>query len=156
MPEPSISPPTSVAVAADLLPALDPASVQRLRELDPGGAHGLLERVLDTFVESLVRHVDELRAARAGADRAGMRHVAHTLKSSAASVGALELSRWLRHVAHTLKSSAASVGALELSRWCADVERGLRDRPDEPPDAAALEAMAAEMQRLLSLAGRHV
>lgn len=133
MPDPSISPPTSMAVAADLLPALDPASVQRLRELDPGGAHGLLERVLDTFVESLVRHVDELRAARAGADRAGM-----------------------RHVAHTLKSSAASVGALELSRWCADVERGLRDRPDEPPDATALEAMAAEMQRLLSLAGRHV
>ena len=133
MSDPSISPPTSVAVAADLLAALDPASVQRLRELDPGGAHGLLERVLDTFVESLVRHVDELRAARAGADRAG-----------------------IRHVAHTLKSSSASVGALELSRWCADVERGLRDRPDEPPDAAALEAMAAEMQRLLSLAGRHV
>lgn len=133
MPDPSISPPMSVAVAADLLPALDPASVQRLRELDPGGAHGLLERVLGTFVESLVRHVDELRAARAGADRVGM-----------------------RHVAHTLKSSSASVGALELSRWCADVERGLRDRPDDPPDAAALEAMAAEMQRLLSLAGRNV
>ena len=133
MSDPSISPPTSVAVAADLLAALDPASVQRLRELDPGGAHGLLERVLDTFVESLVRHVDELRAARAGADRAG-----------------------IRHVAHTLKSSSASVGALELSRWCADVERGLRDRPDEPPDAAALEAMAAEMQRLLSLVGRPV
>ena len=133
MSDPSISPPTSVAVAADLLAALDPASVQRLRELDPGGAHGLLERVLDTFVESLVRHVDELRAARAGADRAG-----------------------IRHVAHTLKSSSASVGALELSRWCADVERGLRDRPDEPPDAAALEAMDAEMQRLLSLVGRPV
>ncbi|MCU0929927.1 MAG: Hpt domain-containing protein [Burkholderiaceae bacterium] len=133
MPDPSISPPTSVDAAADLLAALDPGSVQRLRELDPGGAHGLLERVLDTFVDSLVRHLDELHAARAGADPAG-----------------------LRHVAHTLKSSAASVGALELSRWCADVERALRERPDAAPDAAALEAMAAEMQRLLSLAGRDV
>lgn len=132
MPDPSISPPASGGASADLLAALDVASVQRLRELDPGGTHGLLERVLDTFVDSLVRHVDELRAARAGGDPAAM-----------------------RHVAHTLKSSAASVGALELSRWCADVERGLRERPAEPPDAAALDAMAAEMQRLLACAGHH-
>lgn len=130
MPDPSISPPAAGGACADLLAALDVASVQRLRELDPGGAHGLLERVLDTFVASLVRHVDELRAARADGDLAAM-----------------------RHVAHTLKSSSASVGALELSRWCADVERALRERPAEPPDAAALDAMAAEMQRLLARAG---
>lgn len=116
---------------ANLLAALDAASVQRLRELDPDGVHGLLERVLDTFVDSLARHLDELQAARAAADAAG-----------------------LRHVAHTLKSSSASVGALELSRGCADVERALRERPDTPPDAAALDALAAQMQRLLSLAGR--
>jgi len=31
-------------------------------------------------------------------------------------------------VAHTLKSSSASVGALELSRICADIERRLREQ----------------------------
>lgn len=132
MPDAPMSPPaTPASPPAPLLAALDAASLQRLRELDPAGTHGLLARVLDTFAVSLVRHVHELDAARTGADREA-----------------------IRHVAHTLKSSAASVGALDLSRLCADVERGLREQPEALPAPALLDDMVAQMERLLALAGR--
>ena len=81
---------------------LDATALARLRELDPDQRHGVLKRVLSTFDASLVRALAQLRSA-AGSDEV--------------AVGAL---------AHTLKSSAASIGALGLSRACADVERRLR------------------------------
>jgi HPt (histidine-containing phosphotransfer) domain-containing protein len=116
---------------ADLLAALDTACVLRLRELDPAGAHGLVRRVMETFVESLQTHLGDVQRARATADRSA-----------------------LRHVSHTLKSSAASVGALDLARVCAEVEGMLRSRPEAMPETAALDEMVHQLRRLLTLAGR--
>jgi HPt (histidine-containing phosphotransfer) domain-containing protein len=94
------------------VPELDPQCLARLRELDPDGRHGVLLRVLGAFESSLLRMADQLQAARQAAD--------------AGAVAA---------VAHTLKSSSGSVGALALSAACADVERRLRAA--EPGDLAA-------------------
>ena len=82
---------------------LDAEALVRLRELDPDGRHGVVERVLKAFETSLVRMLAQLEAASLSGDE--------TVVSS---------------VAHTLKSSSASVGALALSAACADVERRLR------------------------------
>lgn len=81
----------------------DPVALERLRELDPDGCHGVLPRVLSAYETSLSRLLAQLAAELEGGD---------------ASV--------VSHVAHTLKSSSASVGALVLSQTCADVERRLR------------------------------
>jgi HPt (histidine-containing phosphotransfer) domain-containing protein len=91
-----------------LTTVLDAQALARLRELDPTGATGLLERVLRAFETSLERLLAQLAEARRTNDHATM-----------------------RHVAHTLKSSAASVGALELSRICADIERRVREQQTE-------------------------
>jgi HPt (histidine-containing phosphotransfer) domain-containing protein len=107
---------------ADLL---DAASLQRLRELDPSGDNHVLERVLRTFESSLGRLLAQARLAQ-GADDLGT----------------------VRHVAHTLKSSSASVGALELSRRCADIESRLRTRHDDDIDAL-LDGIHAEGERVL-------
>lgn len=72
---------------------LDPLALQRLRDLDPNGASRLMERVVKAFDNSAARLVPLLRTAGAGADVAGIRHVAHTLKSSSASIGAVKLSQ---------------------------------------------------------------
>ncbi len=72
---------------------LDPEALQRLRELDPTGAGKLMERVAMAFDTSAARLLPQLLAAQAAGDAEGVRHVAHTLKSSAASVGAVKLSR---------------------------------------------------------------
>lgn len=81
----------------------DPVALDRLRELDPDGRHGVLQRVLTAFETSLARMLVQLAAERVGGN-AGV----------------------VAGVAHTLKSSSASVGATLLSQTCADVERRLR------------------------------
>lgn len=110
---------------------LDGAALARLAELDPKGQAGLVTRVISTYTQSLARLLAELARAR--------------------GVNDVEV---LRHVAHTLKSSSASVGALQLSRLCADVERRVADRRTEELDAQ-LEAMAREGDRVLAALTRH-
>jgi HPt (histidine-containing phosphotransfer) domain-containing protein len=111
---------------------LDPAALARLRELDPTGESQLLTRVLRAFQTSVARLMPQLEAARRVGDRAT-----------------------IRLVAHTLKSSSASVGALELSKLCAQVESLTRvesaDDLDPPFHAmhAAVESTLNAIQRLL-------
>lgn len=71
---------------------LDPEALARLHELDPDGIHGVVQRVLAAFRASLVRMLALLQSHRERSDAAEVANVAHTLKSAAASVGALELS----------------------------------------------------------------
>ena len=71
---------------------LDAGALQRLRELDPTGKSRLLARVAQAFQGSVERLMPELGAAFAGGDLETVRHVAHTLKSSSASIGAIKLS----------------------------------------------------------------
>lgn len=91
------------ADAADTPEPLDPQSLARLRELDPDGRQGVVQRVMVAFDTSLARMVVQLQAQ---------------VEAGNAEVVA--------GIAHTLKSSSASVGALTLSRACADVESRLR------------------------------
>ncbi len=71
---------------------LDAAAIDRLRELDPRGDNQLIARVVAAFETSVGRLLPQLQDAHRGGDLPGVRHVAHTLKSSSASVGALKLS----------------------------------------------------------------
>lgn len=73
-------------------PVLDGAALAGLCELDPEGKTRLVERVFAAFRTSTARLIPQLIEAHRMADLHGMRHVAHTLKSSAASVGGLKLS----------------------------------------------------------------
>lgn len=96
-PEPTPPPKAAAAVR------LDPQALARLRELDPDGRQGVVVRVLVAFETSLARMLSQLQA--------------EPLAEQAAVVAG---------VAHMLKSSSASVGALELAKACADIELKLR------------------------------
>jgi HPt (histidine-containing phosphotransfer) domain-containing protein len=106
-------------------PRLDADALARLQELDPDGRHGVVRRVLEAFETSLVRMLVQLQVQASASD-------------------AVAVSR----VAHTLKSSAASVGALALSQRCAEIEKKRRDG-----DAVGIEgdvaAMVAEAEAAL-------
>jgi HPt (histidine-containing phosphotransfer) domain-containing protein len=82
---------------------LDAEALQRLHALDPRGENRVVERVLRAFEGSLERLLDQAVAAQEQGDRAAVRHVAHTLKSSSASVGALRLSQHCNEVEHRLR-----------------------------------------------------
>lgn len=113
---------------------LDAQALGMLTQLDPTGANQLLLRVLNTYRSSQARLMAQMVAARRPFDAAT-----------------------LRLVAHTLKSSSASVGALGLSALCGAAELALRDgRLDDLPlilddlQAQAGRADAAVRQLLLS------
>jgi hypothetical protein len=111
------SPPEAGAV-------LDAIALQHLRDLDPNGSNKLLERVVQAFSKSLDRLLPELEKARAAG---------------------LDLAV-IRHVSHTLKSSSASLGALELSQRCAEIEAMARNGEVEGLDKR-LDAMHDELAR---------
>ena len=114
-------------------PTLDAAALAKLHELDPDGRHGVVPRVLSAFQTSLTRLLGQLRTQAGSAE-------------AAAVAG----------VAHTLKSSSASVGALALATACAEIERRLREGRDGDLDAdvrrllaegeAALQAVAVALR----------
>ena len=108
---------------------LDAEALGRLRALDPQGQSGLLPRVLAIYTTSLRRLLEQLQVARANADLQAQ-----------------------RHVAHTLKSSSASVGALKLSALCADIERCMRDEPTLSVQSQ-FDAVTTEADHLLQQLG---
>ena len=111
-------------------PVLDAACMAELRALDPDGKAQLVKRVLATYQASLTKLVEQLRSARAE--------------------GAWEQ---VSRVAHTLKSSSASIGALALSALCADIERLLR-AGDSIAAAPLIEQFHAEVQRVDGAVGQ--
>lgn len=116
-------PVASTAVAGSAV--LDEEALRRLRELDPRGENRLLERVLKAFEASVARLLPQLQDSRQLGDRAG-----------------------IRHVAHTLKSSSASIGAIKLSQQCADIEAMIRLEKVEDLDAR-VDTMGAEVEIVL-------
>jgi HPt (histidine-containing phosphotransfer) domain-containing protein len=90
--------------ATDPSGVLDSVALARLAELDPQGNGALVQRVLATYATSLARAHDELMLARQPMQYESLRHLAHTLKSSSASVGALALSALCAQVEHHVRS----------------------------------------------------
>jgi len=110
--------------ASDPSSVLDAAALARLAELDPQGSAGLVQRVMATYANALERSRQELLLLRQP-----LQHEP------------------LRHLAHTLKSSSASVGALALSALCAQVEHNVRSQ-QSGDIGKLLDAMQTEMQRV--------
>jgi HPt (histidine-containing phosphotransfer) domain-containing protein len=104
---------------------LDPQALDRLRELDPSGRNNLLQRVLEAFTASVAKLSPQLAQARRDMDLKG-----------------------IRHVAHTLKSSSASIGAVRLAPLCAEVETMVRESRCDDIEQR-LDALAMEIENVL-------
>lgn len=101
---------------------LDAAALARLRELDPDGRNGVVRRVLVTFEASLSRTLDRLEAeAGAGAvDGAGLASIAHMLKSSSASLGALRLSAACEQIEQAGRGATGPASPEDVQRLLAE------------------------------------
>lgn len=104
---------------------LDEPALTRLREIDPDGRHGVVMRVLAAFETSLTRMLTQLQAERAAGHAAVVASVAHTLKSSSASVGALELARACGEIELKLRNGDASALQSDISRLISEGESAL-------------------------------
>jgi histidine phosphotransfer protein HptB len=118
--------PPGTAPTADDPRGLDERALAQLRALDPDGRHGVLPRVLGAFETSLLR-----------------------LQTQLADVWERRDAKAIGDIAHTLKSSSASVGALTLARLCVEAERAVRGGDTEGL-GALVAALRAESSRVLT------
>jgi len=100
--------------------ALDAAALARLRELDPDGRQGVLLRVLAAYETSLARMLGQLHAARDAGDAGAVAELAHKLKSSSASVGAIALAATCAEIERRLRAGAPGDLAADVARLAAD------------------------------------
>jgi HPt (histidine-containing phosphotransfer) domain-containing protein len=104
----------------------DAEALRRLRELDPRGDNRLFDRVGKAFESSVGRLLPQLDDAFRSHDTAA-----------------------IVHVAHTLKSSSASIGALKLSQMCAEIETMIRRQTGEDL-SERVYAVPLEAERVLA------
>lgn len=106
--------------------SLDPAALERLRELDPDGSHGVLQRVLGTFETSLAHMLAQLAAQASGGQARAVADIAHKLKSSAAAVGAMTLSQTCAEVEQRQRLGAPAQLDADVRRLITDGELALQ------------------------------
>jgi two-component system sensor histidine kinase/response regulator len=90
------APPAKAAGRANGM--LDDKALDAIRALQRPGSPNLLQTVVGTYLREAPRLIDNMaRAARTG-DATALRSAAHSLKSSSATVGALQLSSYCRDI----------------------------------------------------------
>lgn len=105
---------------------LDEAALARLRELDPDGRHGVVRRVLVAYETSLSRLLAQLRDETCATDPQAVAGIAHTLKSSSGSVGALTLAASCAEIERRLRSGGGGDLPADVRRLLAEGEAALR------------------------------
>lgn len=100
-------------------PRLDMDSIAQIRELE-AVRPGLLAKLAASFEESGPRLLEQMREAIDRGDPAATRAAAHTLKGTAASLGALRLSECARRLEQACLGANPSEGALAGARAVAD------------------------------------
>ena len=83
----------SNGAAVDVGDALDKATIDYLKSLRRGEGPSVLERAVGMYLENAPTVLEELRRAIAGGDASAVWKIAHSLKSSSASLGAKQLAQ---------------------------------------------------------------
>ncbi|MBI3819982.1 MAG: Hpt domain-containing protein [Planctomycetes bacterium] len=92
---------------------LDASALDQLRELDEDGA--VLMEVVETFLRDAPKQVAAIQGAIINNDAKSLDRAAHTLKSTAATVGAMDLSAICKEVEQIGRS-----GQVEPARACVE------------------------------------
>ena len=121
-PDAAPTPATADSEFANWETVLDRAALERLGELDPTGQNKLMQRVIDAFETSVARLLPQIKSAGENNDRDGMRHVAHTLKSSSASIGALRLSKMCAELEALIRLERSDDPSPHVHRICRETE----------------------------------
>lgn len=109
--------------------AINPAVINRLRELAQATDPSLLAQILDAFRSDGAAHIDSLRTAAETGDAAALRTAAHVIKGASGTVGA-----------HTLANLAQQIYSAVHSGSLAAADAGIN---------AMVDKLAQEFSRVL-------
>lgn len=88
---------------------LDPATLDKLRELGRRTGKDIFRRLVEVFLEQSRERIDTLRNASRQGDHQGVHEAVHSLKGTSGNLGALRLSRLCRQVEQRLRDGEALV-----------------------------------------------
>ena len=111
--------------SASVPPAIDRDTIEQFRELDPNGSMALAARILGIYAGSSSGVFAEVEHAVAAGDGARLRHAAHSLKSSSANVGAMQLSALFREFEQLGKEDRVDDARTQLDALRAEYARAL-------------------------------
>ena len=89
--QPAPSTPVAAGVDADAAVVIDQSVLDRIRTLERNGAPNLLARLIELYLQGTPPLIERMEQAIANNDLQSLGTAAHTLKSSSANVGALQL-----------------------------------------------------------------
>jgi two-component system, sensor histidine kinase and response regulator len=102
-------------------PALDPAVLEGLRQLNQPGQPDLVREVLAVFLSDAPGRLDAIDNAIRASDPQAIQRAAHALKGAAASIGAMPLQARCRELEELGKSarldSTAELGGAIRDEW---------------------------------------
>jgi HPt (histidine-containing phosphotransfer) domain-containing protein len=108
---------------------IDPIVIQGLRDLGGEDEPGLLAELIDIFLEDAPQRMKDITEGLAGGDFGRVERGAHTLKSSSANIGALDLSDVCRQIvesARTHRTETLPELCASSARCLAEAESALR------------------------------
>jgi CheY-like chemotaxis protein len=132
-PQPASGEPGDISTLPSNAGVLDPAALEALLSM-LGGEFAYLVELIDSFLEDAPQLLAELNDSIAGEDAAGVRRVAHSLKSNGADFGAATFSGLCKELEMRAKEGALD-GAADLAARIAAEYRSV---------AAALESVRRE------------
>jgi signal transduction histidine kinase/DNA-binding NarL/FixJ family response regulator/HPt (histidine-containing phosphotransfer) domain-containing protein len=115
-------PPVSPSLSSGLASGIDQAALDQIRALRRPGRPNLLLRLLDDYLETTPKRIDELTAAVSKADLKTASSVAHSLKSISATLGANALARSLGRIEEAARTSQLELARTETSSARAEYE----------------------------------
>jgi CheY-like chemotaxis protein len=119
--------PSAVAKAsADGRPTIDLTVIELIRDMERRGATRLLERLVSTYITTAARLVAQAAYALKSGDIPSLQHAAHTLKSSSANLGAIELSRRFAALERHARGSAIDAARQEWDATQTEYERAIK------------------------------
>jgi HPt (histidine-containing phosphotransfer) domain-containing protein len=99
----------------DQPPILDQAVVSELRE-SVGGDDGFVKELVGAYLAESPGYLEQMTAAAAADDVAGVVRPAHTLKSSSAALGAMRLAELSKQVEHAAREGRIEHDAIAAAR----------------------------------------
>ena len=119
------------------VPAIDAEALELLVEMIGPDEPAAILDLLDTYLGDSARQIADLQAAFAAGDYKNVHRIAHSMKSSSATFGALELSKYCERLERSAKDNCAS----------GDCDKQLAQVCDE--HARVIESLTSERQRFL-------
>lgn len=114
---------------------LDPGALAQLRALQRPDRPSLVGRVIALFREDAPRQVDSMRLAATSGANEDLKRAAHTLKSTAANIGARSLRETCARIEHSMRAGRveeARAAVSELPDLLEAVLKALAREPEAP------------------------